>query len=101
MKVAVLGASPKAERYSNKAIRMLLKHNHEVIPVNPAQSHIEGLDVVRDLESLPHGVHTITVYVSPEISSHMMDALIAARPARVIFNPGTENPVLAKALAAT
>ncbi len=43
MKVAVLGASQNPERYSNKAIRMLLQHKHEVTPVNPAQSTIEGL----------------------------------------------------------
>gem|GEM_PF-6343158 len=43
MKVAVLGASQNPERYSNKAIRMLLQHKHEVTPVNPAQSTSEGL----------------------------------------------------------
>ena len=98
MKVAVLGASQNPERYSNKAIRMLLQHKHEVTPVNPAQSTIEGLPVAANLESLPTGIHTITVYVSADISTNLLNPMIAARPSRVIFNPGAENPVLAKAL---
>ncbi|MEY4630086.1 MAG: hypothetical protein RIQ81_206 [Pseudomonadota bacterium] len=98
MKVAVLGASSNPERYSNKAIKMLLAHKHEVFPVNPAQKQIEGLNVVPALDKLPGDIHTITVYVSPEISSGMDKQLVSVRPARVIFNPGTENPALAKAL---
>ncbi len=100
MKVAVLGASSNPERYSNKAIRMLLKHKHEVVPVNPAQPAIEGLPVAANLESLPAGIHTITVYVSSDISAKLLGALIAAKPSRVIFNPGAENPPVAKALQA-
>ena len=98
MKVAVLGASNNPERYSNKAIKMLLAHHHEVIPVNPAQKIIDGLAVVASLEKLPPDVHTITVYLSPEISSNMKESFLAARPKRVIFNPGAENPALAQHL---
>ncbi len=100
MKVAVLGASPNPQRYSNKAIKMLTAHRHEVVPVNPAQKTIENLPTVPDLKSLPPGIHTVTVYVGPEISAKMTDQFIAAKPARVIFNPGAENPPLAKALEA-
>lgn len=100
MKVAVLGASPKPDRYSNKAVKMLVAHHHEVVPVNPAQKTIEGLPVVPDLKALPQGVHTVTVYVGADISSAMVDQFITARPVRVIFNPGAENPALAGALEA-
>lgn len=100
MKVAVLGASLNPERYSNKAIRMLLQHKHEVVPVNPSQSVIEGLPVAANLESMPAGIHTITVYVGSDISTKLSGAIIAARPSRVIFNPGAENPALAKSLEA-
>ncbi len=96
--VAVLGASPKPERYSNKAIRLLREHGHRVLPVNPAQQEIEGLPVTARVQDLPPGVDTVTMYVSPAHSDPLLPALLALKPRRVIFNPGAENPVLEKEL---
>lgn len=96
--VAVLGASPKPERYSNQAIRMLGDYGHRVIPVNPAQSQINGLPVSRSLEAISTPVDTVTVYVSPAHSAPLLPGLLALKPRRVIFNPGAENPVLMAAL---
>ncbi len=45
-RVVVLGASPNPERYSYKAVCMLLEHGHEVVPVHPVADKIEGLPVV-------------------------------------------------------
>lgn len=93
-RVAVLGASANPDRYSNRAVRALIEQGHEVIPVNPAESHIEGRAVVSDLGSIVDRVDTLTLYVSPKVSSGMADAIVHLNPGRVIFNPGTENPEL-------
>ena len=98
--VVVLGASAKPERYSNRALRLLLEHGHEVIPVHPALADIEGLPVVARLESIDTPVDTVTLYVSAQISSPLAEALIQLKPKRVIFNPGTENPSLRAKLVA-
>ncbi len=92
--VAVLGASPKPERYSNKAIRMLAEYGHRVIPVNPVQKEIEGLPVIARVDDLPADVDTVTVYLSPAHSRTQLPSLLALKPKRVIFNPGAENPAL-------
>lgn len=93
--VAVLGASPKTERYSNKAIRMLREYGHTVLPINPAQQEIEGLRVIASVDALPHGtVDTVTMYVSPQHSTPLLPGLLRLKPKRVIFNPGAENPML-------
>ena len=34
-RVAILGASDKPDRYSNKAQRLLRQHGHTVVPVHP------------------------------------------------------------------
>lgn len=100
MKVAVLGASTKPDRYSNKAIRLLKDQGHEVVPVNPAYDEIEGMPVMKTLEeAIPGDIHTLTMYVGPDRSDALADAIRFARPERVIFNPGAENPVLAETLA--
>ena len=92
--VAVLGASDKPERYSNKAIKMLIEHHHRVIPINPRLATIEGVPVVRALAEISGPVDTLTLYVGPEISSKLGAEIAALHPKRVIFNPGTENPEL-------
>ena len=101
MKVAVLGASPKPDRYANKAVRLLKQYGHEVTPINPSHDVIESLPVVKSLdETLPGSFHTVTVYLGADRSTALADALLAARPGRVIFNPGAENPALAERLRA-
>lgn len=99
MNVAVLGASPKVERYSNQAIRLLQKFGHTPLPVVPGHQEIEGLRVVPSLADLdPGSVHTVTVYVNAARSEAIQDQFYALRPERVIFNPGAENPKLATGL---
>jgi predicted CoA-binding protein len=94
MRVAVLGASPNSDRYSNRAIRSLRQHGHEVIPINPAHKLIEGLAVVPTLAADPSPIDTVTVYVSPKHIEPLIDGIIAARPRRIIANPGAESDTL-------
>lgn len=96
--VAVLGASPKPERYSHQAIQLLRQYGHAVIPVNPAQAEIAGLPVAASLSGIRQSVDTVTLYVSPSHQGTLEAQLKALKPQRVIFNPGTENPSLAARL---
>lgn len=100
MKVAVLGASHKEDRYANKVLHRLAEKGHEAIGVNPALPAIPGFEVVKTLEDLPEDVHTLTVYVGPERSSALASSILERGFERVVFNPGAENPELEKALQA-
>ncbi len=91
--VAVIGASPKEDRYSNKAMRLLAEYNHHAIPVAPGHETIEGEKVYQDISTIPDKLDTATLYLAPKRQSdEVVDQIIAASPKRVIFNPGTENP---------
>ncbi len=92
--VAVLGASQKPDRYSNKAIRLLLGHGHAVVPVHPAIDRVENLAVRKSLQEIDGPVDTLTVYVSAKLSTPLSKEILLLNPGRVIFNPGTENPEL-------
>jgi predicted CoA-binding protein len=92
--VVVLGASPKPERYSNQAIRLLLEYGYRVTPVNPAIPVIEGLAVTHTLADMAENVHTLAMYVGAARSQQMHEEILAIRPSRVIFNPGTESSTL-------
>ncbi|MDD5698815.1 MAG: CoA-binding protein [Victivallaceae bacterium] len=96
--VAVLGASHKPERYSNKAVRSLSRSGYEVIPVNPAGGIICELPVAKRLDEIKIPVDTLSIYVNAQLSSSLNAAILRLKPERVIFNPGTENPELEKAL---
>jgi predicted CoA-binding protein len=98
--VVVLGASSKEERYSNKAVKQLLEHGYRVTPVNPTGIEVYGLACVRDLASVSGPVDTLTMYVGPDRSAAMANAILALQPERIIFNPGSDNPELAKQCAA-
>jgi hypothetical protein len=97
-RVVILGASDKPERYSHRALRMLLDHGHEIVLVHPRLAQIEGRDVVSDLGAVTGAVDTITMYVGPDASSPLADKLLSLKPTRVIFNPGAENPALRQRL---
>jgi uncharacterized protein len=89
--VAVVGASPDEERYSNKAMRLLKEKGHTAIPVAPKHDRICDEEVRRSLGDIPEGVDTVSVYVAPARQEPVIDDIIAAAPRRVIFNPGAEN----------
>jgi len=97
--VAVLGASPNPQRYSNQAIRLLKSKGYRVSPVNPAFAEIEGLATYHSLRFIEESVDTLTLYVSPKHIEPMIEDIVRLRPARVIFNPGTESRALARHLA--
>ena len=92
--VLILGASDKKERYAFKAFRALRAAGHTVVPVNPRLAAVEGVPCLPDIAAVKGPVDTVTLYVRPEILRPMADALIALKPRRVIFNPGTEDEAI-------
>ena len=96
--VVVLGASPDPERYSHKAMQLLEAHHHEVVPVSPVYREIDGQAVHASLAGVGKPVDTLTLYLSPKRLVPLTDEIVALRPGRVIFNPGTESPELQSAL---
>jgi len=89
-KTLVIGASPKPERYSNKAVRMLREYNHEVLALGKRQG-MAGDTVIRTEFPENEDIHTVTMYLGKERQAEYYEALEELRPRRVIFNPGTEN----------
>ncbi len=101
-KIVVLGASDKPDRYSYQAVNLLHEKGYAVLPIHPKLTQISGLKVYESLnavsEAFPGDIHTLSLYVNPEISSKAIADIIQLNPRRVIFNPGTENPELEQAL---
>ncbi len=97
-RVAVLGASSKPERYSNKAVKLLMEHQYSVIPVHPVIREIEGLKVFAGLNQIAEKIDTLTLYIGPAGVKPLIPEIIALNPGRVILNPGTESELLKEEL---
>ncbi|HEX4641313.1 MAG TPA: CoA-binding protein, partial [Chthoniobacterales bacterium] len=93
--VAILGASPKPERYAFKAFQMLREHGHRPIPINPAFDQILNEKCYPNLAEAPKPIDTVTLYLGEARSNPLIDEIVEAKPRRIIMNPGAENPALA------
>jgi len=93
--VAVLGASNNPDRYSYKAVRMLVEAGHAVFPVHPSEKPIDGIKCYPSLGSISERLDTITVYLSEKNSTPLIGEILECAPRRVILNPGAENEELA------
>ncbi|HOO78344.1 MAG TPA: CoA-binding protein [bacterium] len=96
--VLVVGASPKPDRYSHRAVVMLAEYGHTVIPVHPLAETIAGIPAVSALAAVTERPDTVSIYVRPERLRPMLPDLIALKPGRVIFSPGTEDAEIAAEL---
>ena len=93
--VAVLGASPKADRYAYRAMKMLTDHGHSAVPVNPAFEEVLGEKCYRSIADVPASIDTVTLYLGKQRSDPLIDEIVHAKPRRIIMNPGAENAELA------
>lgn len=77
---------------------MLQEYGYHVIPVHPKLENIEGLVVKHKLGHIQGVVDTLTLYIGPQRIAPLIDDIIALRPSRVVFNPGTQSEALELAL---
>jgi uncharacterized protein len=96
---AVIGASPKPDRFAYKATISLKKNGQPVFPVGIHKGEIAGEIILTDRPQL-NDIHTVTLYVGPRNQPFWIDYILGLNPKRIIFNPGTENPELVEAATA-
>jgi uncharacterized protein len=96
-KTLVIGASENPDRYSNKAIKELVWHNHEVVAIGLRAGEVAGVSFDSEKKAFEN-VDTVTLYVGPQNQPEYYNYVLGLKPQRVIFNPGTENTEFIKRL---
>jgi predicted CoA-binding protein len=92
-KTLVLGASLNPARYSNIAIKRLMRYNQPTVAIGLRKGEVEGIKI--ETEKIPfENIDTVTLYLGPPRQQEYYDYIVSLHPLRVIFNPGTENPEL-------
>lgn len=94
-KTLVLGASTNPQRVAYQAIQRLQAAGHEVVAVGNRSGEVDGVTIHKGSTHFSH-VDTVTLYLNAQRQKEYYDYIVSLRPKRLIFNPGTENPELAK-----
>ena len=96
-KTVIVGATTNPGRYAYIAASMLKDDGHPIVPVGIKKGEVFGEEIL-DIKEKPAiaDVDTVTLYIGPQHQPEWYDYIISLRPKRIIFNPGTENPVFVK-----
>ena len=91
-KTLILGASLNPARYSYLAAEILHEYGYPFTPVGLRVGVLFGEEIL-DIRNKPFvkDVHTVTLYLGPHNQVSYYDYVVSLKPARVIFNPGSEN----------
>lgn len=90
-KTLVLGASTKPTRYAFVAIEKLVEKGHTVLAIGQNAGEVAGVKI--QTKAIPlKNIDTVTLYLNPSHQRDYYNYIVEAKPKRVLFNPGTENP---------
>ena len=90
-KTVVIGATTKPEKYAFKAITMLVDKGHSVLALGQNAGEVAGVKI--QTKAIPlKNIDTVTLYINATRQRDYYNYIVEAKPQRVIFNRGTENP---------
>lgn len=89
--VAIVGASNDRNKYGNKAVRAFLRQGYTVYPVNPNETHVEGVTAFRSIGEVPERPHKVSVYVPPQVLLRLLPEIAGRGCDELWLNPGTES----------
>ena len=89
--VAFIGASVDRSKFGNKAVRAFVRQGYAVYPVNPKETHIEGLPAFRSITEVPVRPNLVSVYLPPPVLLKVLPDIAAKGCDELWLNPGTES----------
>jgi predicted CoA-binding protein len=92
--VAVIGASKHREKFGNRAVRAFSEQGYTVIPINPHEREVEGLQAYASVLDVPGPIDMASFYVPPEIGELVIEEVAKKGIAEVWLNPGSESDAL-------
>ena len=89
--IAIIGASTDRAKFGNKAVRAFVRQGYTVYPVNPKESHVEGLPAFKSIAEVPVRPNLISVYLPPPVLLKVLPDIAAKGCDELWLNPGTES----------
>lgn len=100
-KTVIIGATPNPARYAYLAAHRLSGGGFPIVPLGIKKGVVAGKNILNIKEKPPiEEVDTVTMYIGAQHQPEWEEYIMSLNPKRIIFNPGTENPVFEKKLKA-
>ena len=90
--IALVGASPKPERPSNRVMRYLLAEGYRVIPVRPHRTEILGIPCVDSVTDIEEPVDLVDVFRRAEFCAEVAEQAAAAGAKALWLQLGIVSP---------
>ncbi|AEE14791.1 CoA-binding domain protein [Thermodesulfobium narugense DSM 14796] len=90
-KWAVVGASPKKEKYGYKVFKTLVGRGFAVYPVHVAAKEIDGFKVYPNISSLPEVPEAVVLIIPPDKTLPVLKDMVRLNIRNVWFQPGSES----------
>jgi predicted CoA-binding protein len=92
--IAIVGATTKRDRYSNKAVRAYRAKGYTVYPVSIRHEEVEGLKAYRSVKEIPGPVDVASLYVNPKVGIGLLEEMAEKGVDTLFVNPGAESQEL-------
>jgi predicted CoA-binding protein len=92
--VAVIGASSNRNKFGNRAVRAFQQQGYTVVPINPHETAVEGLQCYASVLDVPGPIDMASIYLPPEIGEQVIGEIARKGIAEVWLNPGAESDEL-------
>ena len=96
--IALVGASDRPDRPSNRVMKVLQDHGYRVLPVNPqiTGEHVHGEYVWRELSQIGEPIDMVDIFRRPQAAGDAVDQAIKAGAKAVWMQLGVINEEAAR-----
>ena len=92
----VIGASENPDRYAFKVAVRLINQGYGAVLFGVKEGEVLGNKFITEFPTHINQLDTVTLYINPVVQKEYYAKILALKPKRIIFNPGTENPEFEK-----